>query len=179
MPGSLVIMVFSLSCASSTCLNHDLTLNKTAPRSMAFSLFIIGGPSLIFISATASKGIGPNSWFVPAVFLGLQYYFTLVHIWHLRKTLCSFNGSDQCHSDCRFSNIIHISMLLPYLQCLPICFNIDILPPVIGSSVQIKLSSSVPWRLLIFVPKLRWYLNLPHKFYAHVCSNSLEDIFIQ
>jgi hypothetical protein len=108
-------MVFSLSCASSTVLpkSRSLTLNKTLPQHGIFAVYH-RGPSL-FISATASKGIGPIPWFVPAVFLSLQYYFyTLVHIWHLQKTLSPSYGS-QCHStNCRF-NIIHIVNAEAYL----------------------------------------------------------------
>jgi hypothetical protein len=83
-------------------------------------------------------------------------------------------------TNCRFNNIIHIvNAEAVSSNCLPICFNIDILPPVIGSAYK-SFTPSVPSSVFFnFVPKLRWYLNLPHKFYAHVCSNSCRSIFIR
>jgi hypothetical protein len=44
-------------------------------------------------------------------------------------------------------------------------FGIQIFHPSVPSSV--------------FVPKLRWYLNLPHKFSPTFNSNSVESIFIR
>jgi hypothetical protein len=62
-------------------------------------------------------------------------------------------------------------MLRPYL--LPRFASISIyFPPVIGSAYKSFTPSVLPASFNFFVPKLRWYLNLPHKFYAHVCSNS-------
>src|ERR1043166_6772713 len=55
--GILPIASFSFCCASLTVLpkSLSLTLNKTVPRNNAFSELIIGGPSVIFMSATADQ----------------------------------------------------------------------------------------------------------------------------
>src|SRR5882724_3494954 len=60
--GNFCSILSSFACASATVLPKSLsrTLNSTVPRSKAFSELIIGGPSVIFISATDSNGIGPK-----------------------------------------------------------------------------------------------------------------------
>ncbi len=60
--GSLVIILSSCCLASFTVLPKSLsrTLNSTVPRNKAFSELIMGGPSVILMSATASSGMGPK-----------------------------------------------------------------------------------------------------------------------
>jgi hypothetical protein len=129
-----------------TSKSRSLTLNKTLPRSMAFSLFIIGGPSLIFISATASKG---DSMVCTCSFFLQYYFYTLVHIWHLQKKLSP---------SIVVVNVIPQLLLQPHYshrQCwagiisLPICFNIDILPTSYWLGASFTFGSFQ--RLLIFL----------------------------
>ena len=62
-------MLFSFSCASFTVLpkSLSLTLNKTVPRSMAFSELIIGGPSEILYQPQPKAERARNSWFEPGM----------------------------------------------------------------------------------------------------------------
>jgi hypothetical protein len=96
-----------------------------------------------------------------------------------QKTLSPFNSSSQCHSTNRFNNIIHIVNAEAVSSIASRFASISIYSHQLLAR-HTNLSPSVPSSVFnFFVPKLRWYLNLPHKFYAHVCSNSCRSIFIR
>ena len=152
-------MVLSLSCASSTVLpkSRSLTLNKTLPRSMAFSLFIIGGPSLIFISATASKGIGPNSMVCTCSFFksSILFLYSCAYLAFTEKRcLPSIVVVNVIPPIAASTTLFTSSMLRPYLPIASRFASISIyFPPVIGSAYK-SFTPSVPSSVfLIFCAK--------------------------
>jgi hypothetical protein len=48
---------------------------------------------------------------------------------------------------------------------------------LLARHTNLSLLRSLPASFNFFVPKLRWYLNLPHKFYLPHCSNSCRNIY--